>query len=88
MQGRETCFTVEFLSVEFLSSVMFAMNSMNNPGGGSRIFPEGRANPQVGAAGYEFIKFSPKLHEIKKNLVTVGGGGGGACRGRPPWIGH
>ena len=52
------------------------------PSGGSRIFPGGGgAKPQGGAPGYDFIKFSRKLHEIEKNLVATGGG---ARRGRPP----
>ena len=37
----------------------------------SRIFPEGVPT----APGYEFIKFSPKLHEIEKNLIARRGGG-------------
>ena len=40
--------------------------------GGSRIFPGGR-QPPGGAPGYDFIKFSRKLHEIEKNLVARGG---------------
>ena len=41
----------------------------------------GGANPQGGAPGYDFIKFSRKLHEIEKNLVTRGGARAG---GAPP----
>ena len=36
-------------------------------------FPQGGgANPQGGAPGYNFIKISPKLHEIKENSAPGG----------------
>ena len=39
-------------------------------------FPRGGgANSQGGAPGYEFIKISRKLHEIKENSAPRGGGG-------------
>ena len=53
--------------------------------GGSRIFPGGR-QPLGGVLGYEFIKFSPKLHEIEEFWSQ--GGGGGVHRECPPWIRH
>ena len=38
-------------------------------------FPRGGGtNPQGGAPGYDFIKISQKLHEIKENLARGGGG--------------
>ena len=43
-------------------------------------FSQGAPTPR-GAPGYDFIKFSRKLHEIEKNLVA---GGGGRARGPPP----
>ena len=43
-------------------------------------FPRGGgANPQGGAPGYDFIKISRKLHEIKENSA-----GGGARPLHPP----
>ena len=39
-------------------------------------FPRGGGRqPPGGAPGYDFIKFSQKLHEIEKKLVARGGGG-------------
>ena len=38
-------------------------------------FPEeGAPTPQGGAPTYEFVEFSPKLHEIER-ISTPGGGG-------------
>ena len=45
-------------------------------------FSQGAPTPR-GAPGYNFIKFSRKLHEIEKNLVA-GGGGGARAGGAPP----
>ena len=36
-------------------------------------FPRGGRQPPGGAPGYNFIKFSRKLHEIEKNLAARGG---------------
>ena len=51
------------------------LNTGPNPGflaGGGTNFPGGEPT-------YKFARFSPKLHEIKKILVRMGG----MCRGRP-----
>ena len=54
------------------------MHYYTTDSGGSRSFPGGH-KPLGAVLGYNFIKFSEKLHEIEKNLVA-----GGACaRGAP-----
>ena len=72
-------FTLDLLNSVNSAKVILRKNylfSVADPG-----FSQGGANPQGGGApGYDFIKCSRKLHEIKKNLVARGGG----HRGRPP----
>ena len=55
------------------------MRTVADPGfprGGGTLVTRGGGGPR-----YNFIKFSRKLHEIKKHLVARGGGGAG---GAPP----
>ena len=53
------------------------------PPGADPGFPiGGGANPPAGAPTYKFVRFSQKLHAIKKILVS--GGGGVHKPGAPP----